>query len=106
MKRPARPPRRPNFKPAWTREEGVEAVRRRTAPDAVENVAVRVAALALSMTAEQLAGNAATAGSQWLETAIAVFDEAEKHLVTRLELQRAARARLCWAAHVALRSDP
>jgi hypothetical protein len=94
---------RPTFHPCWTEAKAVEMATNHLAPDAVAQAGYRIAMTILAQSAESLIrGALASSGDEQAESPAEcvsrILTEAEGDLNSRLEILRAAQARVLWSA--------
>jgi hypothetical protein len=96
------PVRRPTFQPCWTEAKAVEMANDHLAPNAVANAGYRLAMVILARPVERfmegtLASSDDAEGGP-AECVCRILMEAEGDLKSRLEVLRAAQARVLWSA--------
>ena len=94
---------RPTFKPCWTEAKAVELANDQLALETATNAGYRLAMVTLARSAEDLMRAALLEASGEGEESPAecvsrIFTEAEDALKSRIEILKAAQARVLWSA--------
>lgn len=99
---------RPEFKPAWTKEEAISAANMNLAPDHVSAVGLRLASVVLAQTPEELIRGALAEGDgeSPAETVVKLLEETESCYKARMEILEAAKARVLLTACYAYGVSP